>query len=110
MQQLGDFAIERCEAAFVLADQGSVDRKDGFVVCRADMKKDTVMLARLVVEIPLIPDHPFVIEERIALRVPVARHSKRGRFAEIVLHQLVVTRNWRFIQHVSVVTHYMMKG
>jgi len=56
------------------------------------MKENSAMLGEAGSRSPLIPDHPFVIEQRIALSIPVARHFERGRFAEIVLHQLVVSR------------------
>ena len=109
MQQFGDFAIEWSVAAFVFAYRLSVDRKNGFIVCRANMKENSAMLARLVVEVPLIPDHPFVIEQRIALSIPVARHFERGRFAEIVLHQLVVSGDRCFVQNVPVMTQFTME-
>ena len=50
------------------------------------------MRLRRILKIALIPEQAFVIEKRIALRIPIARDFQRGRFGEIVFDQRMSLR------------------
>ena len=39
----------------------------------------------LISKVALIPDRPFIVEKRLALRIPVARHLQLGRLGKVVL-------------------------
>jgi len=61
-------------------------------------------------ETALVPDQALVIEELLALRVPVSRHLQRGRFAEVIFNQVSASRLRLGVQKVSVRFHFVMKG
>ena len=56
------------------------------------MQEDACVRLRRILKIALIPEQAFVIEKRIALRVPIAGDFQRGRFGEIVFDQRVSLR------------------
>src|SRR5208282_6180084 len=69
----------------VLADLLSVDPEPGAVVGCPDVEKEAGVFFGLVSKVALIPDRPFVVEERLTLGVPVARNFQGRGFAEVVL-------------------------
>ena len=79
-----DLAVEAGKAAFVVADFLSIDPEPGAIVGRAHMKEDAGMFLGLVSEVTLIPDGAFIVEERLALGVPVGGDFEGGRFAEVI--------------------------
>jgi hypothetical protein len=84
MKHARDFAIERRVAALVVANAALVDPNVRTVVGCSDMEKCTRVRPGRRVEIALIPDHPFVVEQLRHLRIPVARNSQRGSSRKIV--------------------------
>src|SRR5579859_3770150 len=86
----GDLAVERSESALMLANFPGVDPNNGVVIGGADVKEDACVRFWLVLEISLVPQQPFIIVERWALRIPVARDAQRWRFVEIIFHERTV--------------------
>ena len=85
-------AVEAGKAALVLADLLPVDPEPRSIVGRAHVQKDAGVLFGLVSEVALVPDGPFVEEERFALGVPVAGHLQLGRLGKVVLGHKLVAR------------------
>jgi len=67
VQLLGGFTVEGGESPLVIAYVLPVDPDQCFIVGRAYMQKGSVMGLGLIVEIALVPDHTFVVEELVAL-------------------------------------------
>ena len=78
------FAIERCVATLVVANAPLVDPNVRTVVGCSCMEKRTRVRLGRGVEISLVPDHPFVVEQLRHLRIPVARNSQCGSSSKIV--------------------------
>ena len=54
------------------------------IIGGADVKENARMFLGLISEIALVPDGAFIVEERFALRVPVAGHFQFGSCGEVV--------------------------
>ena len=96
----GDFAVERREAAFVIADPFLIDPNMGAVVGCTDVEERAGARFGLRVEVSLIPDDALVVEQLRELGVPVAGNFERGRGREVVLlvvftdKDIGVCRSW----------------
>ena len=85
MEDRSDFAIERSEAAFVIADSFLVDPDVGAVVCRTDVEEGAGARFRLCIEVSLVPEDALVMKELGDLGVPVAGNLERRRGREVIL-------------------------
>ena len=74
------------------------------------MQKDTRVLLGLVSEVALVPDGPFVEEERLALRVPVAGHFQLGRLGEVVLGQKRIAGLGLAVEKPAILLLFVMKA
>jgi hypothetical protein len=86
----GNIAIEWSEAAFVLTDFLGVNPDESTVVGGADVEESAGLGPGSVLEVLLIPNGAFVVEELGSLRVPVARNLKRGGDSEVVVLGMAV--------------------
>lgn len=80
-----NFAIERRESAFVIANPLLVDPNMRPVVGCTNMKKRARAGLGLRVEVALVPDYAFVAEKLGNLRVPVTWNSKSRSGGEVIL-------------------------
>ena len=87
---VGNFELERREAALVLADFFAVDEDHGAIVGGAEPDEDAVSRRRRAIEFALVPDGAFVEHEVGALRVPVARDLKAVGGIEVVFDQVAL--------------------
>ena len=83
----GDLAVERREAAFVIADMLVIDEDVSGVIDRAEVDEEVRVRLRVVLEVALIPEQAFEVEERIFLGVPVAGNVEGGRSGEVILNE-----------------------
>ena len=90
LEDAGEFAVERGEAALVLADFLGVDPDESAVVGGADVEEGAGAGFGGVLEVALVPDGAFVIEELGALGVPVAGDLECGGFGEVVVLRVAV--------------------
>src|ERR1700761_7818472 len=93
-----DFAIEWRVAAFVITDALLVDPNVGTVVGCTDVEEGAGTSFGLCVEVSLVPEDAFVVEELRDLGVPVAGDPKGGSDREIVLF-VVLADDIRVIVH-----------
>ena len=103
MQHGGNFAIERSEAAFVIADAFLVDPDMRAVVGCADMQEGARARFGLRVEVALVPDDALVVEELRDLGVPVAGNFERGRGGEVVLFVVLANEVGMLVHGVGLV-------
>ena len=89
-EDAGDVAVEGSEAAFVLADFLGVDPDEGAVVGRADVEEGAGVWFSGVLEVLLVPDRAFVIEEFGALGVPVPGDLEGAGLCEVVVLRVAV--------------------
>ena len=110
MHPLRNLAVKRGVASLVLADLLTVHPEPRTIVGRANVQKDARMFLRLVSEVALIPDRPLVIEERFALRVPVAGHLELGRLGEVVFDRSGILRLGLLVEEPSIRLFLMMEA
>ena len=110
VELLRSLAVEAGESSLVIANVFTVDPDHRPVVGRANVEKCPVVGLWVEFETALVPDQALVIEELLALRVPVSRHLQRGRFAEVIFNQVSASRLRLGVQKVSVRFHFVMKG
>ena len=91
----GDFELEGCEAARVLAHLDAVDEDHGAVVGRAEPDEDAVSGRRGTIEFAFVPDRAFVEHQVGALRVPIAGNLQAVGGIEIVFHEVAL--GFRFL-------------
>ncbi len=90
LEDAGDLAVEGSEAAFVLADFFGVDPDEGAVVGGAEVEEGAGVGLGGVLEVLLVPDGAFVVEEVRALGVPVAGDLEGGGVGEVVVLRMAV--------------------
>ncbi len=90
LEDAGDVAVEGSEAALVLADLFGVDPDEGAVVGGAEVEEGAGAGFGGVLEVALIPDGAFVVEEFGALGVPVAGNLEGGGVGEVVVLGMTV--------------------
>ena len=72
----------------MLAQLLSIQIRSRPVVRRAKIDEDPRTLALAVVELPPVPDRPFIKHQRLALRIPISRHIQHRRQIETVFHKI----------------------
>ena len=84
-EQVRHIEIERRIAAFVVADMLPVQKDMGEVVRSPEIEVLPFSGLAGSRELMAQPNHPFVVEELIHLRIPVAGNGHHGRKVEVVL-------------------------
>ena len=84
-EDAGDVAVEGSEAAFVLAGFFGVDPDEGAVVGGAEVEEGACVGLGGVLEVALVPDGAFVVEEVGALGVPVTGDFEGAGVGEVVV-------------------------
>jgi hypothetical protein len=103
MQHRGHFAVEGGVSALMVADALLVHPNVRAVVGCADVEKRARARLGLNVEVALVPENAFEVEELGNLRIPVAGNLDGGRGSKIVLLVVLAHQVGVSIQCVSVV-------
>jgi len=105
-----DIAVETCEAAFALADLLFIEPEPGVVVRRAWMKEDTRALFALISEVAFVPNRPLIVEERLALGVPVGWDFEFGSFGKVIFDGKWIAGLGFLIEEPSILLFFAMKA
>ena len=110
MQHGGGFTVEWRKAALVIADAFLIDPYMGTVVGRADVEEGACAGGGLEVEVALIPDHTFVVEELGHLGIPVAGHFECGCAGKVVLLIVLAHDVGTFVHAVTLIVDLTIVG
>ena len=105
-----DIAVETCEAAFALADLLFIEPEPGVVVRRAWMKEDTRALFALISEVAFVPNRTLIVEERLALGVPVGWDFEFGSFGKVIFDGKWIAGLGFLIEEPSILLFFVMKA
>ena len=110
MEDRGNFAIERSEAALVITDSFLVDPDVRTVVGRPDMEESARTWFGLGIKVSLIPEHALVVEKLRHLRVPVAWDFDGGSGSEVVFLVMIANDVGMLVQGVGRVIDPAISG
>ena len=105
VEDRGDFAIERREASFVIADPFLVDPNMRAVIGCTDVEEAAGAGLGLRVEISLIPDDALVVKQLWNLSVPITGNFERWRGREVVLLVVISDKVGVFVHGIGLVVN-----
>ncbi len=110
MEEGGDFAVEGCVSAFVVADALLVHPDVRAVIGCADVEKGARAGLGLGVKVALVPEDAFEVEELRDLGVPVAGDFDGGGGGEIILRVVLAHEVGMGVHGVAVVVDLAVAG